>query len=67
MPLTPEEGEEYRQDGLNVIRREAFRAARQSRPSMTFEEYLHWLEDLQRLFPQPTTPFRPPLTHRNRL
>ncbi len=67
MPLTPEDKDDFYRDARDPLRRDAFHAVRRSSPPLTFEEYLHWLNDLQRLFPFGPPSRRPIPTQLNRL
>ena len=48
--LTPEEKKEMLEDGLSAARRASFRVGRRFHNKITFDEYLVFLNDMQRCF-----------------
>jgi hypothetical protein len=51
--LSDEDKAEMLRDGLNPLRREAFRMAEAMGQQMTMELYLQWLADMERWSPAP--------------
>lgn len=51
--LNDEEKADFIKDGLDPVRKEMFRKVQDTRPPMTFEQYLQWLADMERWSPAP--------------